>query len=36
MGHGLDRSGSRSGHVVGFYECGNGPSDSIKCREFLD
>jgi hypothetical protein len=22
--------------VTGAYECGNGPSGSVKCREFLD
>jgi hypothetical protein len=35
-GHGLDRSGSGQGQVAGSCECGNEPSGSIKCREFLD
>jgi len=35
-GHGLNRSGSGQGHVVGSCECGNEPSGSIKCGEFLD
>ena len=35
-GPGLDRSGSRSGEVVGSCECGNEPLRSIKCGEFLD
>jgi hypothetical protein len=30
-GHGLDRSGSGWGQVVGTCECGNEPSGSIKC-----
>ena len=35
-GHGLDRSGSGSGQVAGTVKCGNEPSGSIKCGEFLD
>jgi len=35
-GHGLRRAGSGEGHVAGICECGNEPSGSIKCREFLD
>jgi hypothetical protein len=35
-GHGLYRSCSGQGQVAGFCECGNEPSDSIKCGEFLD
>jgi hypothetical protein len=35
-GYGMDRSGSRQGQVAGNCECGNEPSGSIKCREFLD
>jgi hypothetical protein len=34
--HGLDCSGLGQGQVVGACECGNEPSGSIKCREFLD
>jgi hypothetical protein len=33
---GLDRSGSGLGQVAGSFECGNEPSGSIKCGEFLD
>jgi hypothetical protein len=36
VGYGLDRSGSGQGQVVGTCECGNEPSGSIKCGEFLD
>jgi len=36
VGHGLDRSGSRYGQIVNTCECGNEPSGSIKCGEFLD
>jgi hypothetical protein len=36
VGHGLDSSGSRYGQVACSCECGNEPSCSIKCREFLD
>jgi hypothetical protein len=35
-GHGLDSYGSGQGQVAGSCECGNEPSDSIKCGEFLD
>ena len=35
-GHGLDRSESGWGQVAGACECGNEPSGSIKCGEFLD
>jgi hypothetical protein len=35
-GHGLDRSGSEYKEVAGCCECGNEPSGSIKCGEFLD
>ena len=35
-GHGLDRAGSGSRQVEGTFECGNEPSGSIKCGEFLD
>ena len=32
----LDLSGSGQGHVAGACYCGNEPSGSTKCREFLD
>ena len=35
-GHGLDRAGSGPGQVTVTCECGNEPSGSIKCGEFLD
>ena len=35
-GYGLDRAGSGQGQVAGICECGNEPSGSIKCGEFLD
>ena len=35
-GHGLNRSGSVYGQVVGFCECVNEPSGFIKCGGFLD
>jgi len=35
-GYGLDRAGSGYGQVAGTCECGNEPSGSIKCGEFLD
>jgi len=35
-GYGLDRAGSGQGQVAGTCECGNEPSGSIKCGEFLD
>jgi len=31
-----DRCGSGKGQVAGTCECGNEPSGSIKCWEFLD
>ena len=34
--HGLDLSASGYGQVVGACECGNEPSGSITCREFLE
>ena len=36
VGYGLDRAGSGKGQVAGTCECGNEPSGSIKCGEFLD
>jgi hypothetical protein len=33
---GWDRFGSGYGHVAGSCECGNEPSGSIKCGEYLD
>jgi hypothetical protein len=36
VGYGLDRSGFGSGQVAISWECGNEPSGSIKCGEFLD
>jgi len=35
-GHGPDRAGSGQGQVAGTCECGNEPSGSINCGEFLD
>jgi len=35
-GYGLDRAGSREGHVAGTCEWRNEPSGSIKRGEFLD
>jgi len=35
-GHGLDLAGSGQGQVSGTFNCGNEPSGSIKCGEFLD
>jgi hypothetical protein len=35
-GHGLYRAASGQGQVVGACECGNEPSSSLKCGEFLD
>jgi hypothetical protein len=34
--HGLDRSGTEQGQVVGTCKCGNELSSSIKYGEFLD
>ena len=33
---GLDGAGPREGQVADACECGNEPSGSIKCGEFLD
>ena len=33
---GLDRSGSGQGKAAGCCQCGDEPSGSIKCGEFLD
>ena len=35
-GHGLNLSDSRQGQLACCCECGNEPSGSTKCREFLD
>jgi len=35
-GYRLDQVGSEQGQVAGTCECGNEPSGSIKCGEFLD
>ena len=35
-GYGMDRAGSGQGQVAGTCECGNEPSGSVKCGEFLD
>jgi hypothetical protein len=35
-GHRLDLSGSGYGQVAGSCECGDEPSSSIKCGEFLE
>ena len=35
-GHGLNRSGSGQEQVASTCECGNEPSGSITCGEFLD
>jgi len=35
-GLGLDGAGSGNGQVADICECGNEPSDSIKCGELLD
>jgi len=35
-GHRLDLSGSGYGQVADTCECGNEPSGSIKCGDFLD
>ena len=34
--YGLDRAGSGQGKLAGTCECGNEPSGSLKCGEFLD
>ena len=36
VGQGLDRAGSGLVQVADTCECGNVPSGSIKCGEFLD
>jgi len=35
-GHGLARAGVGQGQVAGPWKCGNEPSGSVKCQEFLD
>jgi hypothetical protein len=35
-GQALGRSVSRQGEVAGSCECGNEPSDSVRCGKFLD
>ena len=35
-GYRLDRAGLGQGQVAGTCECGNEPSGSIKCEEFID
>ena len=32
----MDRAGSKQGDLAGTCECGNKPSGSVKCGEFLD
>ena len=34
--YGLDRAGSGQRQVAGTCECGNEPSGTIKCGEFVD
>jgi hypothetical protein len=34
-GHGIDRAGSGKGQLARTCDCGNKPSGSIKCGEFL-
>ena len=34
--HGLDYCGSGQGQVAGWCGCGDEPTGSIKCGEFLD
>jgi hypothetical protein len=34
--HKLDSSGSGLGKVADAFECGNEPSGSVKCGEFID
>jgi hypothetical protein len=36
VGHRLDRSDPGQGDVVACFECGDEPSFSIKCGEFLE
>jgi len=35
VGYGLDRADSGQRQVAGTCDCGNEPSSSIKCEEFL-
>jgi len=35
-GYGLNGAGSVYGQVAGICECGNEPSGSINCGEFLE
>ena len=35
-GYGLDRAGLGYGQVAATCECGNEPSGSVKCGEFLE
>jgi len=35
VGYRLDRASSGQGQVAGTCECGNEPSDSMKCVKFL-
>jgi len=35
-GCGIDRAGLGKGRMAGTCECGNEPTGSIKCGEFLD
>ena len=35
-GNGLNQAGSGQGQEAGTCDCGNEPSRSIKCGEFLD
>ena len=34
-GYGLDGAGSGEGRMVGTCECGNEPSGSVKCGNFV-
>jgi hypothetical protein len=34
--HRLNFYGSEYGHMAGSCECGDEPSDSMKCKEFID
>jgi len=33
--HGLNISGGKLGHMVGSFECGNGPLGSVECSKYL-
>jgi len=35
-GYGLDQAGSGYGQLAGTCECGNEPSGTLKCGEFLN